>query len=89
MVGAVAWWCAGGAALGFTFSGDSWVEVVDGAGKTILSRRFKSGDAEEIAGRAPLAVVIGNASTTRMAFNGREFDLVPHTRGAVARMTVK
>ena len=80
---------AGGAALGFTFSGESWVEVVDATGKTVLSRRFKAGDAEEVIGRAPFSVVIGNAKSTRMAFNGREFELDPHIRGAVARMTVK
>ncbi len=80
---------AGSAALGFTFSGESWVEVIDGSGKTIVSRRFTAGDAEEVIGRAPFSVVIGNASLTRMAFNGRELDLEPHTRGAVARMTVK
>ena len=80
---------AGGAGLGFTFSGDSWVEVVDGSGKTILSRRFRAGDAEEVSGRTPFSVVIGNAKATRMAFNGREFELDSHTRGAVARVTVK
>ncbi|MEO8101547.1 MAG: RodZ domain-containing protein [Betaproteobacteria bacterium] len=79
----------GNAALGFTFSGESWVEVVDASGKTILSRRFKAGDAEEVSGRAPFVVVIGNAKSTRMAFNGREFDLDPFTRGAVARATVQ
>ena len=80
---------AGGAALGFTFSGESWVEVVDGSGKKLLSRHFKAGDAEEVLGQAPFSVVIGNAKSTRMAFNGREFNLEPHTRAAVARVTVK
>lgn len=80
---------AGGVALGFTFTGDSWVEVVDAGGKTLLSKRFKAGDAEEISGRAPLSVVVGNAQVTRMAFNGREFDLAPHTRVSVARVSVK
>jgi cytoskeleton protein RodZ len=80
---------AGGAALGFTFSGESWVEVMDASGKKVLSRRFKAGDAEEVLGRAPFTVTIGNASSTRMAFNGREFALDPHTRGAVARVVVK
>jgi len=80
---------AGGAALGFTFTGDSWVEVVDAGGKTLLSKRFKAGDAEEVSGRAPLSVVVGNAQVTRMTFNGREFDLAPHTRVSVARVSVK
>jgi cytoskeleton protein RodZ len=75
--------------LGFTFSGESWVEIIDSNGKTILSRRFKAGDTEEVVGRAPFSVVVGNAKSTRMAFNGREFALEPHTRVSVARVTVK
>jgi cytoskeleton protein RodZ len=80
---------AGRAALSFSFTGESWVEVVDGSGRTILSRRFKAGDAEETVGRVPFSVVIGNAKLTRMLFEGQEFDLGPHTRGAVARVTLK
>jgi cytoskeleton protein RodZ len=75
--------------LGFTFSGDSWVEVVDRNGKSLLDRKFKSGDAEEVIGRPPFSVVIGNASVTRMAHNGKEVDLAPHTRASVARLRVK
>ena len=78
-----------GAILGFTFNGESWVEVTDAGGKIILSRRFKAGEAEEVVGRPPLAVVVGNAQATRMAFNGREFDLAPHTRVSVARVNLK
>jgi cytoskeleton protein RodZ len=80
---------AGSSTLGFTFSGESWVEVTDAGGKILVSKRFKAGDAEEVFGRGPLSVVIGNAQATRMASNGREFDLVPHTRVSVARVTVK
>ena len=80
---------AGTGLLGFTFEGKSWVEVVDASGKTVLDKTFKSGDAEEVTGRAPFAVVIGNAQATRMAYNGKEFDLTPHTRASVARVNVK
>lgn len=80
---------AGTGTLGFTFSGDSWVEVTDSTGKTILSRRYKAGDVDEAAGRAPFSVVIGKAGATRMAYNGKEIDLTPHTKLAVARVTVK
>jgi cytoskeleton protein RodZ len=75
--------------LGFTFSGESWVEVVDGSGKTVLSKRFRAGDAEEVAGRPPFSVVVGNAQVTRMAVNGREFDLTPHSKFSVARVAIK
>jgi len=33
--------------------------------------------------------VIGKAGATRMAYNGKEIDLTPHTKLAVARVTVK
>jgi cytoskeleton protein RodZ len=75
--------------LGFTFSGESWVEVVDAGGRILLSRRFKAGDADEVGGKPPLSVTIGNAAVTRMAVNGQEFDLAPHTRGAVARVSAR
>lgn len=75
--------------LGFTFAGESWVEVMDGNGKLVLSKRFRTGDAEEVVGRPPFSVVVGNAQVTRMAVNGREFDLAPHTKASVARVAVK
>jgi cytoskeleton protein RodZ len=80
---------AGSGQLGFTFSGESWIEVVDRNGKSLLDRKFKRGDAEEVVGRAPFSVVIGNAQATRMAYNGKEIDLAPHTRASVARLNVK
>jgi len=79
----------GSGVLGFTFTGDSWVEVTDADSKILISRRFRAGEAEEATGRTPISVVIGNAQVTRMAFNGQEFDLGPHTRVSVARVTVK
>lgn len=81
----------GAARLGFTFSGQSWVEVTDKSGATILSRKFNAGDSEEITGRGPFTIVVGNATVTRMAYNGREFDLTPHRRanGTVARVNLK
>ncbi len=77
--------------IGFTFSGPSWVEVVDGTSRTILSRRYNTGDFDEVSGRGPFAIVVGNSSVTRMAYNGREFDLKPHipANSTVARVTVK
>jgi cytoskeleton protein RodZ len=79
------------ALIGFTFAGQSWVEVVDGAGRTILSRRYSAGEADEVSGRGPFSIVVGNATVTRMAYNGREFDLSPHRRSnsTVARVNVK
>ena len=79
----------GSGMLGLTFSDKSWVKIVDANGKTVLDRSFKGGDAEEVSGRAPFSVVVGNAKATRLAYNGKEIDLTPHTRAFVARLTVK
>ena len=80
---------AGSGPLGLTFSDKSWVKIVDANGKIVLDRTFKGGDAEEVNGRAPFSIVVGNAKATRLAYNGKEIDLTPHTRAAVARLTVK
>lgn len=80
---------AGSSVLAFTFTGESWVEVVDGRGKALVSRRFKAGENGEVVGRAPFSIVVGNASQVKMAYNGNDFDLTPHTRVAVARVTLK
>lgn len=75
--------------IGFTFAAPSWVEVIDGTGRTVLEAKFKAGDAEEITGRPPFSIVIGNAPATRMAYNGKEFDLAPHTKLTTARIKLK
>jgi cytoskeleton protein RodZ len=79
----------GSSVLAFSFQGESWVEVVDGRGKALISRRFNAGESGEAIGRAPFSIVVGNAPQVKMTYNGNEFDLKPHTRIAVARVTVK
>ncbi len=75
--------------IGFTFAGESWVEVIDATGDAIISKRYRAGQAEEVSGRGPFSIVVGNAEVTRMAYNGREFDLKPHTKLTVARLKLK
>jgi cytoskeleton protein RodZ len=79
----------GSSRVGFTFTGRSWVEVIDGRGKTVLSKRYEAGESDEAVGRPPFSIVVGNADVTRMAYNGKAFDLAPHTRVSVARVTIK
>ena len=80
---------AGSSVLAFKFTGESWVDVVDGRGKALVSRRFKAGETSELVGRAPFSIVVGNAAQVKMTYNGNDFDLTPHTRVAVARVTLK
>lgn len=79
----------GGAMLRFAFLGDSWVEVVDGNGKALISHRYKEGEEEELDAKGPFSVVIGNTRNTRFTYNGADFDLAPHTRVSVARFILK
>jgi cytoskeleton protein RodZ len=79
----------GSSVLSFVCQGESWIEVVDGRGKALISRRFSAGESGEAIGRAPFSIVVGNASQVKMTYNGSEFDLKPHTRVAVARVTLK
>jgi cytoskeleton protein RodZ len=79
----------GSSVLSFVCQGESWIEVVDGRGKALISRRFNAGEAGEAIGRAPFSIVVGNAPQVKMTYNGNEFDLKPHTRIAVARVTLK
>jgi cytoskeleton protein RodZ len=77
------------AKLHFAFQGDSWVEIVDGNGKTLVSHRYREGEEEELDGKGPFSVVIGNTQNTRLTYNGIDFDLAPHTRVSVARFILK
>jgi cytoskeleton protein RodZ len=79
----------GSGSLRFVFTAESWVEVVDASGRTVVSRRFQAGQEETVVGKLPLSVVIGNATVTKLKFNDVDFDLTPHTRVSVARFTLK
>jgi cytoskeleton protein RodZ len=79
----------GSSVLSFICQGESWIEVVDGRGKALISRRFSAGESGEAIGRAPFSIVVGNAPQVKMTYNGNPFDLTPHTRIAVARVTLK
>ena len=67
----------------------TWVEVIDRSGERVASRHLEPGNVAEFLGRAPLQVAVGNAPAVRLTFNDREVDLAPHTRSAVARLTLE
>lgn len=78
----------GAGVIRMSFRVAAWVEVKDASGRVLLSRNQPGGSDAEVAGKPPLAVVIGNASGVRLTFNDREVDLEPHTRVSVARLTL-
>lgn len=71
-----------------TFRAAAWVEITDSRGKILLSRTHPGGSSTEIVGKPPFNFVIGNAPEVRLTYNGREVDLAPHTRVAVARFSL-
>lgn len=70
-------------------SGESWVEVLDGRGQTLLSRLLQPGEAVGVDGAAPLRLTIGNAGVTQVSFRGRSIELAGYTRDNVARLDLK
>lgn len=70
--------------------GESWIEVLDGRGQTLLSRVVQPGEAVGLDGAMPLRVTIGNATATQLSFRGKTLDLAPYTRrDNVARLDLK
>jgi cytoskeleton protein RodZ len=62
---------AGQVALVFEFAADSWIEVYDGAGKTVLYDLGKAGTRRAVTGVAPLSVTLGNAPAVALTVDGR------------------
>jgi len=67
-------------------SAESWVEVQDGRGQTLLSRSVQPGENVGLDGVLPLRLTIGNAAVTQLTFRGRAVDLAASTRDNVARL---
>lgn len=69
-------------------SAESWVEVTDARGATLLSRLLQPGETVGVDGAAPLRLTIGNAAATQVSFRGQPVTLTT-TRDNVARLELK
>ncbi len=67
-------------------SAQSWVEVIDVRGQSLLSRVVQPGENVELDGTVPLKVKIGNAAATALVFRGQALELAPFTRDNLARL---
>ena len=74
--------------LGISTSADSWVEIVDGDGTRLEMDLIRAGNTREYHGEGPFEVMIGRASSVVLTFDGDPVDLVPYSRGDVARLTL-
>ncbi len=76
-------------ALQVVATADSWVEVVDAKGHSLLSRTVVAGESVGLDGLMPMRIKIGNARGTRLTLRGDNVDLTPWTRDNVARVELK
>lgn len=57
--------------LALRAASESWVQVTDAAGDTLISRQLAAGEAVALNGVVPLQVTIGNAEGMQVRFKGR------------------
>ena len=70
------------------FRQDSWVDV-RGANRSFkLVGTRKAGEVIPLDGKPPYHLIIGNARGVTLLVNGQPWDLTPHTRRNVARLTL-
>lgn len=74
--------------LAFLFDGESWVEVKDASGRTLISQLNSKGSTQVLVGRPPFQLAVGNAANVRLQYDDQMVDLRPHTRVEVARLTL-
>ena len=75
--------------LQVTATADSWVEVLDAQGHSLMSRTVLAGESVGLDGALPMKVKIGNAAATHIKLRGDNVDLTPYTRDNVARLELK
>jgi len=71
------------------FEGESWVEVRDASAKVVFGRLNQAGVEQEVQGNGPFTLVIGNAPKVKLSWKGKPVDLLPYTKGDVARVTLQ
>lgn len=71
------------------FQRDSWVQIKQADGRILLSQMNRGGTEQQLDGRPPFDVVIGNAPSVRLVYKGQPFDLKPHYKVDVARLVLE
>jgi cytoskeleton protein RodZ len=71
------------------FERESWVEIKDGGGRTLISQLNSAGSEQAVEGRPPFELIIGNAQHVRLSYDDRPIDLAPHVKVEVARFTLE
>ena len=76
-------------ALNVKAKAESWVEIVDARGQSLMSRHLRAGDAMDMTGQPPFKVIVGNVTGTELTVRGSPVDLASQAKGNVARFELK
>lgn len=71
------------------FSAPAWVEVRDAEGKIVFSRLGQPGAVQQVSGKRPFALTIGNAHQVKLFYQGSPVDLAPYIKVDVAHVALK
>lgn len=74
--------------IAMRFERESWVQIRGADGKSLISQLNPAGSERIVEGKAPFALIIGNAQYVRLSYDDRQIDLVPHVKVEVARFTL-
>ncbi|WP_313952871.1 RodZ domain-containing protein [Accumulibacter sp.] len=80
---------AAGGGLTLRFAQAAWIEVRDGSGEVVTSGVKAANSQQEITGKPPFSLVLGNARYVTAEYQGKKIDLDEHITKGVARLTVK
>lgn len=78
----------GGSVLQFMSGDEAWIQVVDAQGQR-FSKLVRAGVAEQLTGKPPFKLVVGNAANVKLTYNGHQIDLTPFIGEKVARLTLE
>ena len=79
----------GGRRIELDFRKESWVEIKDREGRTLLSQLNPAGTQKVVEGSPPFSVIIGNAEGVRVVYRDAPVDLRPYVKIEVARLTLE
>lgn len=78
-----------GTDVALAFDADSWVEIKDASGNSLVRRTLSAGQTKVFKGEPPFNVFLGYAKGVKVNYRANDFDVSPHIRGAIARFTLK
>ncbi|MFT5132056.1 MAG: cytoskeleton protein RodZ [Gammaproteobacteria bacterium] len=67
---------------------ESWIEVRDSTDNKVFGNLAHEGQVIRLKGTAPFSIVLGVAEGVSVEFNGDPFDILPYTKGGIARFSL-